>query len=318
MSDILIHKGSTKDVYKRGENYLFRFSDRYSVFDWGEMPDQLEGKGVALARFTKAIYQYLEGKGVKHHQVYEACLENEIIVKPFEVIRDTASLINKENVFIPLEVIFRIGVAKGSSLLRRFKTLEDWKNAGFSKAYEELEIFDQPVVEFTTKLERFDRPLTHQEARDLSGLSESEWKNLISLTVKIAESLKELFNAADITLWDGKIELAAGKYLNNEREIILVDSIAPDELRLTRNGVQLSKEVIRQHYRESSWYLKLDDVKNKHGAGFKDYISPPPQLPKEFKRAVEDMYSALAGIVEKGPESELNLQKVMPKLRSSI
>jgi Phosphoribosylaminoimidazolesuccinocarboxamide (SAICAR) synthase len=26
----------------------FVFSDRYSVFDWGEMPDLIEGKGKAL------------------------------------------------------------------------------------------------------------------------------------------------------------------------------------------------------------------------------------------------------------------------------
>src|SRR5690606_331179 len=29
--------------------YVFEFSDRYSIFDWGEMPDHLEGKGEALA-----------------------------------------------------------------------------------------------------------------------------------------------------------------------------------------------------------------------------------------------------------------------------
>ena len=26
----------------------FAFSDRYSVFDWGEMPDHIDGKGAAL------------------------------------------------------------------------------------------------------------------------------------------------------------------------------------------------------------------------------------------------------------------------------
>ncbi|MFP5385420.1 MAG: phosphoribosylaminoimidazolesuccinocarboxamide synthase [Bacteriovoracia bacterium] len=318
MSDILIHRGSTKDVYKKGNNYLFRFSDRYSVFDWGEMPDLLDGKGIALARFTKAVYSYLEGKGIKHHLINETCRENEIIVRPFEVIRDSSALKSKENVFIPLEVIFRMGVAKGSSLLKRFNNPEDWQKAGLGRAYQELEMFGRPVVEFTTKLERFDRPLTHEEAKELSKLSEGEWTNLLSVTVKIAESLKELFSASDITLWDGKIELAAGEYQGSEREIILVDSIAPDELRLSRNGVQLSKEVIRQYYRNSSWYHKLDEFKHKFGPDFKEYISPPPALTKEFKTAVEDMYGALAGIVEGSTDGEIRLQKAMAKLRSSI
>jgi phosphoribosylaminoimidazole-succinocarboxamide synthase len=39
---------------------LFEFTDRYSVFDWGEMPDELEGKGMALAQMGKAFFSYLE------------------------------------------------------------------------------------------------------------------------------------------------------------------------------------------------------------------------------------------------------------------
>src|SRR5690606_7324001 len=38
----------------------FEFSDRYSIFDWGEMPDLLQGKGVSLAKFTDALYSFLE------------------------------------------------------------------------------------------------------------------------------------------------------------------------------------------------------------------------------------------------------------------
>lgn len=58
----LLYRGSVKNV--RGEvsaeSLLFEFSDRYSVFDWGEMPDQLEGKGSALAIMGKCFFQYLE------------------------------------------------------------------------------------------------------------------------------------------------------------------------------------------------------------------------------------------------------------------
>lgn len=58
----LLYRGSVKNV--RGEvsaeSLLFEFSDRYSVFDWGEMPDQLEGKGAALSIMGKSFFQYLE------------------------------------------------------------------------------------------------------------------------------------------------------------------------------------------------------------------------------------------------------------------
>lgn len=58
----VIYRGSVKNV--RGEvsleNFLFEFSDRYSVFDWGEMPDCLEGKGTSLAVMGKVFFKLLE------------------------------------------------------------------------------------------------------------------------------------------------------------------------------------------------------------------------------------------------------------------
>ncbi|MGZ3808466.1 MAG: phosphoribosylaminoimidazolesuccinocarboxamide synthase, partial [Bacteriovorax sp.] len=57
----LLYRGSVKNI--RGEVsedfLLFEFSDRYSVFDWGEMPDHLEGKGRALSVMGKAFFSYL-------------------------------------------------------------------------------------------------------------------------------------------------------------------------------------------------------------------------------------------------------------------
>lgn len=57
----VLYRGSVKNV--RGEvsaeTLLFEFSDRYSVFDWGEMPDQLDEKGKTLAIMGKSFFQYL-------------------------------------------------------------------------------------------------------------------------------------------------------------------------------------------------------------------------------------------------------------------
>lgn len=57
----VLYRGSVKNV--RGEvsapELLFEFSDRYSVFDWGEMPDQLEDKGKTLAIMGKSFFKYL-------------------------------------------------------------------------------------------------------------------------------------------------------------------------------------------------------------------------------------------------------------------
>jgi phosphoribosylaminoimidazole-succinocarboxamide synthase len=76
----LLYRGSVKNV--RGEvsaeSLLFEFSDRYSVFDWGEMPDQLDGKGTALAIMGKSFFEYLGNS-----ENWKNLFSSEIIKKTF-------------------------------------------------------------------------------------------------------------------------------------------------------------------------------------------------------------------------------------------
>lgn len=57
----MIYEGSVKNV--RGEKgkapYMFEFSDRYSIFDWGQMPDLLTDKGASLAFMGWFFFDYL-------------------------------------------------------------------------------------------------------------------------------------------------------------------------------------------------------------------------------------------------------------------
>jgi phosphoribosylaminoimidazole-succinocarboxamide synthase len=57
----LLYSGSVKDVYGVAgkDPYVFQFSDRYSIFDWGEMPDALAGKGEALAVMGDLFFRHL-------------------------------------------------------------------------------------------------------------------------------------------------------------------------------------------------------------------------------------------------------------------
>lgn len=60
----VLYRGSVKNV--RGEvsadEILFEYSDRYSVFDWGEMPDTITDKGRSLSVMGKCFFSYLEKK----------------------------------------------------------------------------------------------------------------------------------------------------------------------------------------------------------------------------------------------------------------
>jgi len=66
--------GSVKDLLVTEPAYedrpgvgTFVFSDRYSVFDWGEMPDHIAGKGRALAAMAAFNFEELERRGIRTH-----------------------------------------------------------------------------------------------------------------------------------------------------------------------------------------------------------------------------------------------------------
>lgn len=58
----LIYEGSVKRVFEcpwQKDSLLFQFTDDYSVFDWGKMPDSIENKGRALALFGASLFERL-------------------------------------------------------------------------------------------------------------------------------------------------------------------------------------------------------------------------------------------------------------------
>ena len=66
--------GSVKDLlvlepaYENREGIgNFVFSDRYSVFDWGEMPDHILNKGRSLAVMAAFNFEQLEHRGIRTH-----------------------------------------------------------------------------------------------------------------------------------------------------------------------------------------------------------------------------------------------------------
>ena len=71
VKDLEILKQATPDEFGRGR---FIFSDRYSVFDWGEMPDHIDHKGAAIALLGAYFFERLEEEGIPTH--YEGLVEN--------------------------------------------------------------------------------------------------------------------------------------------------------------------------------------------------------------------------------------------------
>ncbi|MFZ4712161.1 MAG: phosphoribosylaminoimidazolesuccinocarboxamide synthase [Bacteriovoracaceae bacterium] len=302
----LIYQGSVKNLYKSQENILFEFSDRYSLFDWGEMPDHLEQKGEALALMGALFFKEVEKISIPHHFLsladssgkdlsWQAC--RHLKVKSINVHRPPIREGRYDYSFyqtrpvetlVPLEVIFRFGAGKGSSLVSRVQEQATLLSQWGLTHLETDKLWDLPLIDFSTKLERIDRYLTHTEAKKIAGLSQTEFELLIDQTTKVAFMLKSIFRELGLELWDGKLEWS---FLpGEERKFMLVDSIGLDELRVQKKESSLSKEFLREFYRQTSWYQAVTNAKKKALGTDQDFkelceLTPPALSSKELERA---------------------------------
>jgi phosphoribosylaminoimidazole-succinocarboxamide synthase len=320
VKDLEVIKKPTRTVMGIGK---FHFSDRYSVFDWGEMPDHIEGKGAALCLMGAYCFERLEEKGVKTHyrdlvdekgkavtveelkqpsSVMEVCLVN--VYKP------QTSVVNGKithdysvyaptlkNCLIPLEIIYRNGLPEGSSVFKRLEqgkvSLRDLGLDHYPKPGESL---TKPIFDVSTKLEETDRYVTWQEAQKIAGLTDAELADVKTVLLKADETITEAASNAGLKNEDGKIELA----FDNKRKLIVVDVIGTlDECRFTYDGVHVSKEVARQFYKKTKWYSNVEEAKKTaETQGAKDWKalckSQPPKLDSKLRTIISEMYMAAA------------------------
>ncbi|MEN3045914.1 MAG: phosphoribosylaminoimidazolesuccinocarboxamide synthase [Candidatus Hydrothermales bacterium] len=313
--------GSVKDliVIKKPESNFsgvgrFEFSDRYSVFDWGEMPDQIEGKGKATCIVTAYFFEKLEEIGIKTHylglyedstlkklkDLKEPC--NVMEIKLLRVLRPEIkegtydySIYKKEkgNFLIPLEIIYRNSLPEGSSVFKRLREgklkLEDIGLKEMPKPGHKL---DSPLIDVSTKLEITDRYVTLNEAKEIAALKDEEIEEIKSKTLLINSLITEEVKKISLSNEDGKFEFG----FDENRNLIVVDAIGTlDECRFTYEGIHLSKEIARIYYRKTEWYEEVEKAKEKDRINWKKHVGVlPPKLPSELKKIIEDIYKAYA------------------------
>ncbi|MCF7886564.1 MAG: phosphoribosylaminoimidazolesuccinocarboxamide synthase, partial [Candidatus Marinimicrobia bacterium] len=185
----------------------FIFSDRYSVFDWGEMPDHIDDKGAAICIVTAYFFEKMEKAGINTH--YRGIVENGKAKKLNEMEEPSNNLeidlvrvvkpgikgkaydyspFKKEeyNFLIPIEIIYRNSLPAGSSVFRRLKSgslkIED---IGLDKMPEPGQKLDKPILDVSTKLETTDRYISWPEAQEICHLSNKELEDIKNLTLTI-------------------------------------------------------------------------------------------------------------------------------------
>ena len=296
----LIRKGKVKEVYEteNKDELEFFFTDRISVFD-KIIPSDVPHKGETLCRTSAYWFSVAENIGIKTHFI-KTILPNRMRVKKVDVIRDYSKLNEKTtNYLIPLEFICRYYVA--GSLFDRIKNREvKPETLGFDRDYN-VKYGDKlptPFFEVTTKLEKTDRNLGLDEALRISGLSKDEYKEIKETFLKIDDRMNSAVRQRGLIHVDGKKEFA----FDENRSIMLIDTFGTaDEDRFwDRNKyekgefVELSKEYVRQYYRETGYYEKLMSAR-KNGLTEPDIPSLPDDKIQKVSRLYIDLFERITG-----------------------
>ncbi len=317
VKDLTVIKQPTKEELGVGK---FTFSDRYSVFDWGEMPDHIPGKGQSLAMMSAYNFVELRKLGIQSHFI-SLYGEERTDTNDFDPNRPSATMFvhltrvlpiendytefqkDHPHYLIPLEIIFRNGAPKGSSLFKRLEKARG-NQAEFEAILRSLNLTEEPqpgdffpkaVYDFTTKLESSDRAISYAEAQRISGLAGEQFDALLTLAQETNEFITDKAVAAGFQHFDGKIEA-----IYTHGRIELADVLGTfDENRFLYQGEQVSKEILRQAYKtlQPDWVTAVDQAKKEAAANnddnWKSYCKQEPQsLPKELITLVSEIYQA--------------------------
>lgn len=211
----LVYKGKTKDVYQdeNGQTVLYFKDDmtgKDGVFDPGEnqVGLKVEGSGKAGLQMTSFFFEKLNAANIPTHFVDSDVEKREMRVKKISIFGQG------------LEVICRFK-AVGSFIRRYGDYIEEGAEL---PAYVEVTLKDD---------ERQDPFITEAALEALNILNADEYDEIVSLTVKISEVIKEELAKKGLDLYDIKLEFGRDQETG---EVLLIDEISGGNMRVYKDG----------------------------------------------------------------------------------
>lgn len=251
--------------------YILEFSDRYCAFEWGEMPDILQGKAIGAAFLAWFFFDHL-GKpenwqdsalfasmgnssqlerlareGLAHHMIGLAggdlrplSLEREILVpskmllvKPLVYPGDDVRDEQAADRVLPFTVQFTFDGSSSNKASVAYVATEDRSGV-----------------------------LSGPAAMTKGRLSVAELEDLEHLTQLIALRLRATCKQVGAELASGTLRFAVtGAAGSVPRSFMLVDALGPDHLRMYVGATALSQDVLSDSYRSSHWLVAIDKAK---------------------------------------------------------
>ena len=258
-------RGKVKDIYDLGNGrLLFLFTDRISAYDI-VLPTEIPRKGEVLCKLAAFWFDHLK---VPNHMV-EMTGKNRMMVRQLKM--------------IPVECVVR-GYLYGSLYDRLLK--------GEVKLPVEpvmAQKLPQPTFDPTTKSDVKDEPITMEQILDEGWLSTDQLEELRAKSLSIYRTISERAEGAGFILADLKLEFG----FDEEENIILADSIGPDEFRLWpkeryRPG-QVQESYDKQPVRD--WLSRIGYKKTLDKARSEGQPVPsPPKLPADLVQEISKRY----------------------------
>ena len=236
----LIRRGKVKDIYDlENGNLLFHFSDRVSAFDVN-MATPILDKGKVLCKFAEFWFKKL---GASHHMV-RVVERDKMEVKKLQM--------------LPIECVVR-GYFYGSFVHRFIDRLGkdlplDYRPILASK-------LPKPIFDPTTKSEQHDLPIDRQTIVSTGILDDHQYDFIESLSIQLYEKMSSTVEIAGFVMADVKFEFG----MDENKKIILADSLGPDEYRLWLK-TDYKPGIVQESYDKQllrDWLTKI---------GFKDLV----------------------------------------------
>jgi phosphoribosylaminoimidazole-succinocarboxamide synthase len=232
-----LRSGKAKDLYQRPNgDILFLFTNRVTAFD-GLKKAAYEDKGTICCQLSCFWFEQLEAAGIKTH---------------FKEYMPPNIMVAEEVQILPVEVIARNFLY--GSLWKRYQKGEVELSSKLMAQGELREgaPLTRSYVEFTTKFERVDRPVTEEDLLTQGWMTANELAQIKTEIIRVGEIMSTYLHQKGIILVDYKLEF--GKSAASG-EIILADEVGtPDVCRFwdreayeLRGEIQsMDKDVFRQ------------------------------------------------------------------------
>ncbi len=268
-------RGKVKDVYDLGhDQLLFIFTDRVSAYDV-VLPSTIPRKGEVLCKLAGFWFDYLK---VPNHMVR---------------VENTNRMVVRKLKMIPVEAVVR-GYLYGS-------LYERVKNGEITLPVEPVLAakLPEPYFDPTTKSDVKDEPVTLDQIEEEGWLDVDQLSEVEKRTIEIYRRMSERAEGAGFILADLKLEFGFDKQEN----IVLADSIGPDEFRLWpkseyspgKSQESYDKQPIRDWLGKVGFKKTLDDSR-KEGRPTPRPPDLPPELIQETSRRYIVAYERLTGL----------------------